>query len=579
MGMIEQPTGARGAPDSLKPNAGDPGSVSDRFDRYLLPRGENTNVLLVTGPLGSGKTTFINSLLEQHSPALGSFIVVVNDVGDLNIDGIKLQVGEDQKEKLSAGCVCCDDGESVRRVVLENAGKLDSLVIEPTGIADANQLHELLDLPKVDLRTICLVDVKHFEAHRTLGTLRNQIPAADVILLTWTDHHHFNGDRKDKIGTALEYIGELNPHAPILQMNGQGHIDPDFVPRLYGLDRPLVNRRLDVTKPSTHHHQHNGHSCCGDHDHHQHTHHHGVFSKSFRFNPDATVDDFIEGVQPLLAEGVLLRAKGSIGDQWVEVVGGDITITRATDNSDNGLNIITTRPITLGLFGGKAEYVSGEQRSLKDILLDKDGRASPEESVALAKDLLARYPKPGQHHRSDGGVIVSNEFDVIAKVAAREGVPVELLTEGLAKMIDWRVGIAEALERGNYKDPNNHLPYWKYDVYGSIAAYAYKNAAVLPPELMNKVALHRPATTCLEGLSELNEIPVILQYDGLGEPGSSFSQFLKLMHDWAVERENMPPSRTNAALDNLARVDQGGHWARWRVENIKRLIGLDRSAA
>ena len=97
-------------------------------------------VTIVTGFLGSGKTTLINRMLmEDHGKRLA---VILNEIGDVNIDGelINQSLGEDLKV-MNNGCLCCTVREDLSKICLELANKreaFDALVIETTGMADPN---------------------------------------------------------------------------------------------------------------------------------------------------------------------------------------------------------------------------------------------------------------------------------------------------------------------------------------------------------------------------------------------------------------------------------------------------------
>ena len=93
---------------------------------------------VVTGFLGSGKTTLINRILrEQHGRKIA---VIVNEFGEISIDG-QLVIHDDKQQlvEFNNGCLCCtvrgDLVETLGRLQ-ERAGTLDSILIETTGLAD-----------------------------------------------------------------------------------------------------------------------------------------------------------------------------------------------------------------------------------------------------------------------------------------------------------------------------------------------------------------------------------------------------------------------------------------------------------
>ena len=110
-----------------------------------------TPVLLLTGYLGSGKTTLVNNILKNTAGI--RFAVIVNDIGEVNIDASLIQKGgvvaeaDQSLVALQNGCICCslqmDLVEQLRGIMA--AGKFDYIVIEASGICE----------PEPIARTIC----------------------------------------------------------------------------------------------------------------------------------------------------------------------------------------------------------------------------------------------------------------------------------------------------------------------------------------------------------------------------------------------------------------------------------------
>lgn len=101
-----------------------------------------TPVTVLSGFLGSGKTTVLNHLLANREGR--KLAVIVNDFSEVNIDAAlvagegHLERGEDRFVELSNGCICCtlreDLIDSVAR--LARSGKYDQIIIESTGISE-----------------------------------------------------------------------------------------------------------------------------------------------------------------------------------------------------------------------------------------------------------------------------------------------------------------------------------------------------------------------------------------------------------------------------------------------------------
>lgn len=99
-------------------------------------------VLLLTGYLGSGKTTLVNKILSNSEGI--RFAVIVNDIGEVNIDAELIQKGgvvnskDDSLVALQNGCICCTLKEDLIEQIfgLTKSGKFDYIVIEASGICE-----------------------------------------------------------------------------------------------------------------------------------------------------------------------------------------------------------------------------------------------------------------------------------------------------------------------------------------------------------------------------------------------------------------------------------------------------------
>src|SRR5690554_6147983 len=129
-------------------------------------------VTVVTGFLGSGKTTFINFLLKKYSEV--QFALVENEFGDVAIDS-QLIKGVDASRlfELKQGCICCtitNEYELVLQELAERFPHVQHLLIETTGVADPagvirpffreKRLKELYTFNG----TICMLDAQNYDS-------------------------------------------------------------------------------------------------------------------------------------------------------------------------------------------------------------------------------------------------------------------------------------------------------------------------------------------------------------------------------------------------------------------------------
>jgi G3E family GTPase len=191
---------------------------------------------IVTGFLGSGKTTLIRRLLGD--PRAVNAAVIVNEFGEVGIDHHLFRKTEERITLLRDGCACCarrDDlvvalKDLLRRVDAGEQPPLDRVILETTGLADpAPILHTLVADPvlsrryRVDRIIATLDAVAGATNLDRYGEAVRQVAAADVVVLT-------KGDlaAADALKTLSDRVATLNPAATILTAE-RGHIDAGIV--------------------------------------------------------------------------------------------------------------------------------------------------------------------------------------------------------------------------------------------------------------------------------------------------------------------------------------------------------------
>lgn len=154
-----------------------------------------TKTNLVTGFLGSGKTTSILHLLANKDPA-DKWAILVNEFGEIGIDGALLADSGALVKEIPGGCMCCVNGlpMQVGLNTLLRQGKPDRLIIEPTGLGHPKQILDLLTAPVyepwIDLRaTLCILDPRQLLDEKVVRNenFRDQLAAADVIVANKED--------------------------------------------------------------------------------------------------------------------------------------------------------------------------------------------------------------------------------------------------------------------------------------------------------------------------------------------------------------------------------------------------------
>lgn len=238
-------------------------------------------VTLVTGFLGSGKTTLINAALRSNE--LAKTVVVVNEFGEVGLDHQLFASSSDSVVVLENGCLCC----TIRSDLVGTLNSLyharqareipafDNLVIETSGLAEPGPiLQAFLSEPTLDglyrvASVLTLVDAVNWpgtsEAHEE--SVR-QVALADQIRITKLDM--VIGDRQNGSARTRLDLRRINPSAEIAEVDWSS----DVVAKLLtssGFDsansqadpRPWLNMEAYQNKA----HDHCG---CGEDDHHEH---------------------------------------------------------------------------------------------------------------------------------------------------------------------------------------------------------------------------------------------------------------------------------------------------------------------
>ena len=278
---------------------------------------KETPVLLLTGYLGSGKTTLVNKILANKKGI--KFAVIVNDIGEVNIDADLIEAGGvvDQKDDslvaLQNGCICCtlkmDLVQQLNEIVSQQ--KFDYIVIEASGICEPAPIAQTIcaypqmypDLAKkgkavldsivtvVDARRMCDefsagIDLlkKDLQEDDIENLLIQQIEFCNIILLNKVDDVS-----KEELGLVKKIIRSLQPKAEIIECN-YGDVDLDKILNTgdFNFDKVATSASWiaeieghdDEEDEHEHHHDHDEHEHHHDehdehhHEHHEHHHHH-----------------------------------------------------------------------------------------------------------------------------------------------------------------------------------------------------------------------------------------------------------------------------------------------------------------
>lgn len=311
-----------------------------------------TEIYIISGFLGAGKTTLIQKLLKEAFQN-EKVALIENDFGDISVDAALLKSSGIEIKEMNAGCICCSlSGDFVKALKeLLTRFQPDKIIIEPSGVGKLSDVVKACSDPRIAALAkvksrVTVADVKRCKMYlENFGEFfEDQIEHADMILLSRTDAF------PDQVKPAYDLVRKLNDHAEILS-------------------QPWNQVAIsDILQPKHDHHQYEAHSChehgcnCGHH--HEHHHHHEHTHADHHIHSDhcgcghnhAAEEIFdtitirtkrrfsIEDLTALVsrmeqsAKGTILRAKGIVrgtsGYVNVQYLPGDVQITNCTTGGD-----------------------------------------------------------------------------------------------------------------------------------------------------------------------------------------------------------------------------------------------------
>lgn len=208
---------------------------------------------VVTGFLGSGKTTFLKNYLEEFS-GKRKIGIIQNEFSDVNIDSQELRQGKPVFQILeinngSVFCVCLLGSFIGSLAAFIDEYQPDELILEASGMSDPLSIGQILQSPllrnKVYLDHVwCLVDALNFEKISTLQTrINHQVRIADTIIVNKADL------AENKMDAVVHRIKYLNPFAALV-CTSFAHINLDerkSVRKFFPSSEKAENSRPDLS--------------------------------------------------------------------------------------------------------------------------------------------------------------------------------------------------------------------------------------------------------------------------------------------------------------------------------------------
>ena len=296
-------------------------------------------VLLLTGYLGSGKTTLLNRILANEKGI--KFAVIVNDIGEVNIDAQLIQdggvvgQGDDSLVALQNGCICCtlkmDLVKQLNDII--NTQRFDYIVIEASGICEPAPIAQTVSTyPKlIDAKLlkygaarldaiVTVVDAlrmrdefglgdklqeKHLDEEDLASLVIQQIEFCNIILLNKASEIS-----KDELAHLKAVVRAIQPKAEIMECDyGNIELEKILNTQLFDFEKVATSATWIEAMQEEEHEHHHGH-------HHEHHHHHegealeyGIETFVYYRRKPMSLAAFDEYVTSQWTKGII-RAKG-----------------------------------------------------------------------------------------------------------------------------------------------------------------------------------------------------------------------------------------------------------------------------
>ena len=334
-----------------------------------------TEVDIISGFLGAGKTTFMKKLVAEAFQD-EKVVIVENEFGEIGIDSGFLKDTGIQVSEINGGCVCCtlvgDFTKNLHEVI--KTYHPDRILVEPSGVAKLSDIEvSVLDVGKTeDIKIGALVTIvnalKAKKQMKAFGEFfKDQIEHATAVVLSRTQKTD-----QDKLEDVVKEIKALNDKAVVITTPWDDLSGKQILDAIMGKDNLEVFElatKHHEEEEACHHHHHHDHdhedhdehehhhdADAHDHDHegHEHHHHHhadDIFTTWGRETPHKFTKETIENALKTLADsddyGYIVRSKGIVPAKdgtWIyfDLVDGEYEIRTGDPDVTGKLVVIGT---------------------------------------------------------------------------------------------------------------------------------------------------------------------------------------------------------------------------------------------
>ena len=178
-------------------------------------------VYILGGFLGSGKTSLLMKLATMFSERKAKVAILVNESGEIGVDGATLKAQGYDAMELPSGCICCSLSGTLQTALknIKNDIDPDVIIIEPTGLALPHKVKELVRISMIEEDADVIIGICDIQRIRDLIKKKEefftrQMQGSDFILINKCDVA-----QPGEIEDATAWLSERFPNKPIIPVS------------------------------------------------------------------------------------------------------------------------------------------------------------------------------------------------------------------------------------------------------------------------------------------------------------------------------------------------------------------------
>lgn len=194
------------------------------------------NFVIIGGFLGSGKTTLMLECAKKLASNDVKVGILVNDFGEVAIDGDTVSDYGMNAIEITNGCVCCEVKRDLVTQIrdLKNAYDPDLIVLETSGVASILPIHRTVQPYVNEIKTLTLIDIsRHDKLMERFEVVKNQLFSADLVVINKIDKA--SSDELEKAKKKIsKFLKAENPGARIIEASAKEGTEVDGIVNFIG---------------------------------------------------------------------------------------------------------------------------------------------------------------------------------------------------------------------------------------------------------------------------------------------------------------------------------------------------------